>query len=337
MRSNDSDRFLDPEQRRLLETCASLIALAIASGITFKADVQTWQVGDGTGGAGSATADIVTNAPAFRDSTGTNAPRTFVLRQDAAMTDAAVPAVAQFGTAPPANYSIISDDSTLTLNSVTVTGGQATVNVLPFVNEGSTARITIGNLTRSVTNRSVVNFNGFTTNNSGGASTTGGQGLNTNGQIIVNAVDFSLAGAVTTNGSSTVTVPTTTGLFIGATVTGPGLPANERVASILSPTQFTVTTGTGVTAQAATTLSASNPIVNLAIANGPQPPLLKKRYSLKTEHAVKTTTEHVYRQKDDTVVMFSSSGWNAITVGQFYPPDRGKYLTVTDFGVEATR
>ena len=29
VRSNDSDRFLDPEQRRLLETCASLIALAI--------------------------------------------------------------------------------------------------------------------------------------------------------------------------------------------------------------------------------------------------------------------------------------------------------------------
>ncbi|HKB06174.1 MAG TPA: DUF1592 domain-containing protein [Gemmataceae bacterium] len=72
-------------------------------------------------------------------------------------------------------------------------------------------------------------------------------------------------------------------------------------------------------------LEAAEAALNVAIANGPRPPLVKKRYSLKDERLVKTTTESVYRQLDDTVVMFSSSAWNAITVGQFYPPDRGRY------------
>ena len=72
-------------------------------------------------------------------------------------------------------------------------------------------------------------------------------------------------------------------------------------------------------------LEAADTALNVAIANGPQPPLIKKRYSLKDERAVKTTTESVYRKRDDALVMFSSSAWNAITVGQFYPPDRGRY------------
>jgi hypothetical protein len=72
-------------------------------------------------------------------------------------------------------------------------------------------------------------------------------------------------------------------------------------------------------------LEAADKALNLAIANLPQPPLVKTRYTLKEERLVKTTTESVYRQQDDAVVMFSSSNWNAITVGQFYPRDRGQY------------
>jgi mono/diheme cytochrome c family protein len=72
-------------------------------------------------------------------------------------------------------------------------------------------------------------------------------------------------------------------------------------------------------------LEAADAALNVAIANGPRPPLVKKRYSLKDERIVKTTTESVYLHKDDALVMFSSSAWNAITVGQFYPPDRGRY------------
>ena len=64
-----------------------------------------------------------------------------------------------------------------------------------------------------------------------------------------------------------------------------------------------------------------------AIANRPQPPIIKKRYSLKETHQVKSTTENVFRKSedDDRVVMFSSSRWQAATLSPFYPPDPGTY------------
>lgn len=66
--------------------------------------------------------------------------------------------------------------------------------------------------------------------------------------------------------------------------------------------------------------------LNLAIANLPQPPLIKKRYSLKDMHPVKNSTEKVFRLQDDgEVICFSSSAWNAVGLTSFYPPDRGKY------------
>src|SRR5262249_36633708 len=82
-------------------------------------------------------------------------------------------------------------------------------------------------------------------------------------------------------------------------------------------------------------LDAADAALNIAIANLPQPPLIKKRYSLKDERIVKISTERVYRQTDDALIMFSSSGWNAITVGQFYPPDRGRYrIRISANGVQ---
>ena len=55
-------------------------------------------------------------------------------------------------------------------------------------------------------------------------------------------------------------------------------------------------------------LEATDSALNIAIANRPKPPpLIKKRYSLKESHQVKSTTESVYRIKDDVVVCFSSS------------------------------
>jgi hypothetical protein len=72
-------------------------------------------------------------------------------------------------------------------------------------------------------------------------------------------------------------------------------------------------------------LEAADKALGVAIANGPQPKNVTKRYSLKDERYVKTATESVFLKQDDTLVMFSSSNWNAITVGQFYPPDRGRY------------
>jgi hypothetical protein len=72
-------------------------------------------------------------------------------------------------------------------------------------------------------------------------------------------------------------------------------------------------------------LEAADKALSVAISNFPRPPLVKKRYSLQDERLVKTTTESVFLPRDDSLVMFSSSPWNAVTVGQFYPPDRGRY------------
>lgn len=72
-------------------------------------------------------------------------------------------------------------------------------------------------------------------------------------------------------------------------------------------------------------LEAAEKALNLAIANGPQPPVIKKRYSLNDSHQVKSTTERVFRKLDDAVIMFSSSAWQAVHLYQFYPPDRGTY------------
>lgn len=73
-------------------------------------------------------------------------------------------------------------------------------------------------------------------------------------------------------------------------------------------------------------LEAANIGLDLAIANRPQPPLTKERYSIKQSHQVKSTTERVFRKSDDDrVVMFSSSRWNAVTLSPFYPPDPGNY------------
>jgi hypothetical protein len=72
-------------------------------------------------------------------------------------------------------------------------------------------------------------------------------------------------------------------------------------------------------------LEAADMALNLAIANGPQPTTIKKRYSLKDQHQVKIASEKVFRRLGDTVVLFSSSPWQAVIVSHFYPPDRGKY------------
>jgi mono/diheme cytochrome c family protein len=72
-------------------------------------------------------------------------------------------------------------------------------------------------------------------------------------------------------------------------------------------------------------LEAADKALNVAIANLPQPPVIKKRFSLKESHVVKTTTESVYRFHDDTVVCFCSSAWHSVWLSPFYPPDRGRY------------
>ncbi len=72
-------------------------------------------------------------------------------------------------------------------------------------------------------------------------------------------------------------------------------------------------------------LDAADAALNVAIASGPQPPLVKKRLLCKDERHVKVTTEKVFLTRDEDLVFFSSSAWHAVTMTQFYPPDRGRY------------
>ena len=74
-------------------------------------------------------------------------------------------------------------------------------------------------------------------------------------------------------------------------------------------------------------LEAAETALNLAIANRPQPPpVIDKRYSIKDEHPVRSSTEDVYRFLDDgEVVCFCSSEWHTVGVYTFYPPDAGNY------------
>jgi hypothetical protein len=72
-------------------------------------------------------------------------------------------------------------------------------------------------------------------------------------------------------------------------------------------------------------LEAADLALSVAIANGPQPPPIKKRYYLKDQHQVRRTTERVFRHLDSTVVLFCSSAWQSVGLTEFYPPDRGRY------------
>ena len=74
-------------------------------------------------------------------------------------------------------------------------------------------------------------------------------------------------------------------------------------------------------------LAAADAALNAAIANRPKPPpTIKKRYSLKDGHPVRSTKEDVYRfLPDGEVVCFCSSEWHNAWVSNFYPRYGGNY------------
>ncbi len=74
-------------------------------------------------------------------------------------------------------------------------------------------------------------------------------------------------------------------------------------------------------------LEAADTALNMAITNRPKPPpRVDQRYSLKDTHGVKSTTEDVYRFREDgEVVCFCSSEWHNVGITHFYPPDAGNY------------
>jgi hypothetical protein len=86
-------------------------------------------------------------------------------------------------------------------------------------------------------------------------------------------------------------------------------------------------------------LEAADTALNLAIAKEPRPPKkTSQRFRCQDQQGVKTSTERVYLHRDDAVVLFSSSHWNAVTLWQFYPPDRGRYrFRISAYGFQSGR
>jgi autotransporter-associated beta strand protein len=154
-----------------------------------------------------------------------------------------------------------STDTIATLNSVTVTGGSNFINTLPYINQSSTVKLTIGNLVRNVATKSGVVFNGFTTNNSAGSNTLGGQGLTTNSNIFltqVNGAAFSasnlvnnlIGGWAVADGSTFATYSNTFGVVAMGNVYG-GFTAPAFTGTDLTSTVATGNyndAGTGTTA-----------------------------------------------------------------------------------------
>jgi mono/diheme cytochrome c family protein len=84
-------------------------------------------------------------------------------------------------------------------------------------------------------------------------------------------------------------------------------------------------------------LEAADTALNVAIANGPRPKKIKKRYSFEGERQVMKSEERVYRRLDDAVVCFSSSPWTAVTLAQHYPPDRGAFrFRISTYGFQSS-
>ncbi|MCI0361863.1 MAG: DUF1587 domain-containing protein, partial [Planctomycetaceae bacterium] len=83
-------------------------------------------------------------------------------------------------------------------------------------------------------------------------------------------------------------------------------------------------------------LEAADAALNVAIANGPQPPVVKKRLFCKDERHIKVTTEKVFLPREEGLVFFSSSAWHGVTMTQFYPPDRGRYrIRISAYGYQS--
>ena len=92
-----------------------------------------------------------------------------------------------------------STDTVVTLNTITSESGNNFLGVYPYVNEGSTVKVTIGNLVRNASSRSGFTVSGWSVNNSTGSNTL---------DFGNNAYTYVDSGAqrVFTIGSATVTV-----------------------------------------------------------------------------------------------------------------------------------
>ncbi len=93
--------------------------LTFSAGVELLSPTLTLRAGDGAGGGAAASIDASTNTPAFRGLIGgASSPTTVTLRQDAAITDAALPGTGQYGGGVGGlNLTLQSDEGAITLSS----------------------------------------------------------------------------------------------------------------------------------------------------------------------------------------------------------------------------
>lgn len=85
-------------------------------------------------------------------------------------------------------------------------------------------------------------------------------------------------------------------------------------------------------------LEAADAALAMAIANRRQPPKpFQERCNLKDGHPVRSTTEKVYRVRDDgEVTCFCSSPWHSASISNFWPQDAGLYrFRISAYGVQS--
>ena len=72
-------------------------------------------------------------------------------------------------------------------------------------------------------------------------------------------------------------------------------------------------------------LDAANIALNEAIANRPRPKTNFKRFVLKDQNVIRSADQKVFRKVGNGVVLFTSSHWDALSLSDFWPDDRGRY------------
>ncbi|MEI9894790.1 MAG: autotransporter-associated beta strand repeat-containing protein [Chthoniobacter sp.] len=196
----------------------------------------------------------------FADGDGTSAPQ-LINFNDLTVTQPTAINVGRLGTTYLPNFTLAAN-KTIVLRSLTTNGNAISVN-----NPGVAAGAGNGGYGLQV-NGAMALVADQTFNVSTATASNVTQGLTLagevsgafnlikggNGTLVLNSPVATISGT-TTDGSSTVTVGSTTGLTVGQTVSGTGLPAGEYITFIVDATHFTVSTGTGVTAATGSTLT----------------------------------------------------------------------------------
>ena len=179
--------------------------ISFVSNPTIQADTQTYQAGDGAGT--TASVDLVTDVPIFKNQVGTIAPNSLTLEQDAPVSDSSIPAATQFpGFIPPATYKIESDGGSVTLSTFSkVAGTDLTLDGATGV--GITSAATLSAHSLFVTGTTNLNASvSTTTTQTYNSAVTLGTSPNLTGSAVI--FDSTIAGAAH---ALTVTGPATFG------------------------------------------------------------------------------------------------------------------------------